>query len=208
LPDLIFADGFESGNLSAWTASTGSGLTVTTTAALAGSYGLRLNLTSNTARYLTDNSPTAEAQYRARFYFDPNSIPMASGNAHYLFYGYSGTSTIVLRVEFRFSAGAYQLRAALLNDSTTWTTTSWFSISDAAHFMELNWQASPAPGANNGGLTFWIDGTQRANLTGVDNDTRRIDRARLGAVAGVDSGTRGVYYFDTFESHRMSYIGP
>jgi len=30
------------------------------------------------------------------------------------------------------------------------------------------------------GPTLWIDGTQQINLTGVDNDTRRIDRLRLG----------------------------
>ena len=46
--------------------------------------------------------PTLEPRYRARFYFDPNSIPMANGNTHYIFYGYSGASTVVLRIEFRF----------------------------------------------------------------------------------------------------------
>ena len=55
---------------------------------------------------------------------------------------------------------------------------------------------------------LWIDAVQRANLTGVDNDTRRIDRSQLGAVSGIDSGTRGTYYFDAFESHRQTYIGP
>ena len=63
-------------------------------------------------------------------------------------------------------------------------------------------------GANNGGLTFWIDGVQKANLTGNDNDTRRIDRVRLGATSGLDTGTRGTYYFDAFESRRQQYIGP
>ena len=65
-----------------------------------------------------------------------------------------------------------------------------------------------AVGANDGGLTLWIDGTQKANLTGADNDTRRIDRVRLGAASGIDTGTRGTYYFDAFESRRQTYIGP
>jgi hypothetical protein len=42
----------------------------------------------------------------------------------------------------------------------------------------------------------------------VDNDTRRIDQARLGAVSGIDTGTRGTYYFDAFESRRQTFIGP
>jgi len=37
----------------------------------------------------------------------------------------------------------------------------------------------------------------------VDNDTRRIDRVRLGAVAGIDSGTRGSYFFDAFQANRL-----
>jgi hypothetical protein len=47
-----------------------------------------------------------------------------------------------------------------------------------------------------------------ANLTGVDNDQQRVDWIALGAVSGIDSKTRGTYYFDGFESRRSNYIGP
>ena len=132
---------------------------------------------------------------------------MANGNAHYIFYGYTGASTDVLRIEIRRSSGTYQVRAALRNDKSSWSSTSWFTVNDAPHYVEIDWRAATAAGANNGSLTFWIDGVQRANLTGVDNDTRRIDRIRLGAVSGLDSGTVGTYYFDAFESRRQTYIG-
>jgi hypothetical protein len=211
-PDVIFADGFEAGNLLAWSAAfTDSGdLTVTTGAALVGNRGLSALLDDNTALYVTDERPTAEARYRARFYFDPNTITMASGNAHVLFHGYTGTNfgTPVVRVEFRFSNGAYQLRGGARNDANGWSYAGWTTITDAAHWIEFDWRASTAAGANNGGLTVWIDGTQRGNLTTVDNDTRRIERVRLGAVSGLDSGTRGTYFFDAFESRRTTYIGP
>ena len=100
------------------------------------------------------------------------------------------------------------MRAALRNDASTWTNTNWFTITNDSHFIELDWRAATAAGANNGGLTFWIDGVQRANLTTMDNDTRRIDRVRLGAITGIDAGTRGTYYFDAFISQRQTYIGP
>jgi hypothetical protein len=208
--DVIFADGFESGSLSAWsTAVTDNGdLNVNPSAALVGSQGLRAVINNTTSIYVTDDIPNAEARYRIRFYFDPNSIAMSNGNAHYIFYGYTGTSTDVLRIEFRRSSGSYQLQAALRNDKSTWSVSSWSTISDAMHFVELDWRASTAAGANNGSLTFWIDGAQIANLTGVDNDTRRIDRVRLGAINGLDSGTSGTEYFDAFESRRQTYIGP
>ena len=56
--------------------------------------------------------------------------------------------------------------------------------------LKLDWRASTAAGANNGGLTFWNDGAQQVDLTGVDN------------------GTRGTYFFDAFESRRLTFIGP
>ena len=162
----------------------------------------------NNAIHVTSDHPNAEPRYRARFYFDPNSIPMVSGNAHFMFYGYNGTSKAVVRVEFRNSSGNYQLRAGILNDASNWTNSAWFTITDAPHPVEFDWKAATSAGANNGYMTLWIDGTQKANLTNVDNDTWRIDRARLGAVAGIDTGTRGTYYLDAFESRRETYIGP
>jgi uncharacterized protein YjiK len=208
--DVIFADSFESGNLLAWSArAIDSGdLSVSPAAALVGGNGMQAVLDDNVAIHVTDDRPVAEPRYRARFYFDPNAIVMTSGDTHFILQGFMGTSPIVLRVEFRFSNGAYQLRAASLDDATTWTNSSWFTITDAAHFVEVDWRAATAAGANNGGITLWIDGIQRASLTTVDNDTRRIDRVRLGAVAGIDTGTRGTYYFDAFESRRQTIIGP
>jgi hypothetical protein len=45
-------------------------------------------------------------------------------------------------------------------------------------------------------------------LSGIANDIRRIDSIQMGAVAEIDAGTRGTYYFDAFESRRATYIGP
>ena len=102
----------------------------------------------------------------------------------------------------------YEVRALPMDDAKNMIATSWLPLSDAFHVLELDWRASTAAGANNSGLTFWIDEFQQADLTGVDNDTCRIDQVRLGAVSGIDSGTRGTYFFDAFESRRLTYIGP
>src|ERR671920_729943 len=92
--------------------------------------------------------------------------------------------------------------------ASTWQHSAWLDVVDSPHFIELDWQAASAAGANNGSLTVWLDGTQRAQLTGVDNDTRVVDLVRLGAISGIDTGTRGTMYFDTFESRKSNYIGP
>jgi hypothetical protein len=211
LPDAIFADSFESGNLSAWSSSAidGGDLAATTGASLNGTFGLQAQLDDNNAIYVQNNSPANEARYRSRFRFDPNSISMSLLNAHYIFQAYTSGSSTMTRIEYRRSSvGAYQVRAQLRNDAGSWFATSWFTLSDAPHTLETDWQAATAAGANNGRLTLWIDGTQVAQITGIDNDTLRVDFVRLGAVSGVDTGTRGTYYFDTFVSRRQTYIGP
>jgi hypothetical protein len=165
----------------------------------------------NNPIYVTDELPAAERRYRVRFYFDPNSIVMAGGDEHFLLYGYSGASTVVLRVELRYSLGRYQVRASLLDhddDDSEWRNSSWFTISDASHILELDWQAATRVNARNGSLTLWIDGDSKSTLANIANGRWRIDRVRLGAVSGIDRGTRGRYYFDAFESRRRSYIGP
>ena len=208
--DLIFADGFESGDLSAWTSSSTDlgDLSVSPSAALLGSQGLQAVIDDNIAIFVRDDTPNSESRYRARFYFDPNSVIMVNGNAHFLLQGYAGTSKNVLRVDFRFSNGVYQVSAGAFTDSATWVSTPWSTITDASHAIELDWRAASAAGANNGSLTLWIDGLQQADLTGIDNDTRRIDLVAFGATSGIGSGTRGTCFFDAFESHRITYIGP
>jgi hypothetical protein len=209
VPEVIFADGFESGDLLNWSSSTidNGDLSAQPSAVLIGSYGMQAVIDDNTAIYVADDSPTAESRYRARFYFDPNSISMGNSNAHYIFYGYSSATTVVLRVELRYFKGTYQIRTGLPDDTVGWTNSAFFTISDDQHYIELDWQAAITPSSNDGSLTFWIDGLQVAILLAVDNDTHRIDHIRIGAVDGIDKGTRGTYYFDAFESRQTTYIG-
>lgn len=209
--DLIFEDGFESGNFGRWTATStldGGDLSVSAVAALGGTRGMSILIDDTRALYVTDDTPNAEARYRARFKFDPNTLVMQNNQTHYIFYGYQGTSTVMLRLEFRINNGAYQVRGSVRRDDSTWATSSWYAISDGPHAIEIDWRAATAPGANNGGLTLWLDGVEKGVLSGIDNDTRRVDRIRFGAIAGLDAGTAGAYFFDDFKSTRQGYIGP
>jgi hypothetical protein len=200
---LIFADSFESGTLGAWSGAVtdGSDLAVTTAAALVGARGLQATVNDNNPLYVRDTRPANETRYRLRFRFHPNGIAMADGDAHTLFAARQG-STEVFRLLFRRSGGNYQLRGQIRNDATTYTATSWFTITNAAQVIEIEWQAATAPGANNGLLRLWLNGALRQTLSGIDNDTRRVDEVRLGPQAGIDNGTRGVMFFDHFESWR------
>jgi hypothetical protein len=209
IPDLIFADGFESGTLSAWSSAQidGGDLGVLSGAALTGQFGLAALIDDRRAIFVTDSLPDAETSYRVRFYADPNSLTISS-TPLVVFNGISGSSTQVIRIEMRKSGGSFQLQAGLRNDINTWYSTGWTTITDASHSIEIFWLASTAPEANSGEITFWIDGTQAGRLTGIDNDKRHIDLVHLGVLAGIESATRGTVFFDAFESHRSTYIGP
>lgn len=206
--DPIFSDDFESGNFNAWSAAkTDLGdLAVTTTAAMEGRRGMRVRIDDNTPIFVTDSSPLNERSYKAKFLFDPNSIQMADGDYHTIFLGQdlrNNSYLNVLQVHFRKVALGYQLRALARQDQNVvpiWVSTKWFTITDQSHEVEVEWDASQSAGMNNGQLTFSIDSIQRANIFTLDNDTLRIDRVLLGAVVGIDTTTRGVYFFDSFES--------
>jgi hypothetical protein len=208
--DAIFSDGFESGSFSAWSSATtgGGDLSVSAAAAHAGTKGMQATINDASPIYVTDASPAAETRYRVRFWFNPHGIAMATNDAHFVFQGQNASGTTVVRVEFRWTGKKYQVRAAAAKDTSAFATTAWQAITNAWHSIEFDWRASGAPGANSGGLTLWLDGVQKADLTGMDNDTRRVETARLGGLDGIDAGTNGTYYFDDFASHRQSYIGP
>ena len=156
-PDALFANGFESGNFAAWSASTTDtgDLSVSGGASLDGSYRMAALLDDNNSIYVTDWQPFEETSYRARFYLDPNAIPMTSRNAHYLFYALDKNNTVLLRIEFRYYSSLYQLRADTVNDSNGWSQTAWVAVSDAPHFVEVAWQAASAAGANAGMRLAW-----------------------------------------------------
>jgi hypothetical protein len=200
---VIFKDGFESGNLSAWSASvTNSGnLSVNANAALVGGNGLQAAFTNTSAMYLRDDSPNAEARYRARFYFDPNSISMANGSYIYLLTGRDPANAVILYIQFYSSSPGYQLRARAHDTGlASFLNTPYVTITDAVHLVELDW-------GNDGHLSFWVDGVQQASLTGIQNSGYVMDTVRVGA--GYMSGTiSGAFYLDAFESRRQTYIGP
>jgi hypothetical protein len=218
--DTIFEDGFETGDFSMWDSSVidGGDLAVAPGAASDGLFGMQANIDDATPIYVVDLTPACEKRYRARFYFDPNSVVIASLDFCTLFTAYHSASTELIKIDLRYVNNVlytgYQVRCYTLHDSwhksddvKSWRTTAWYSISDALHYFEFDWQAATAKGLDSGHLTFWIDGVLRINITDIDNDTRCVDWIALGITGGLDPGTSGVCFFDDFVSRRTTYIG-
>jgi hypothetical protein len=105
-PDQIFADDFETGNLSAWSSSTtdNGDLSVTATPVLLGSYSMKALINDNRLIFVTDETPDAEARYRARFYFHPNSLSINKNSELRIFSAQDASGTAVVQIVLRFSA--------------------------------------------------------------------------------------------------------
>ena len=111
--DLIFADGFESADFSAWTANkTDVGdLSVGPAAVLKGTYGMQAVIDDTTTIFVTDDTPSAEPRTGA-FLLRPQLHQHGKREfALRFFIAYNGTSTALARIEFNMSAGQYFLRA-------------------------------------------------------------------------------------------------
>jgi subtilisin family serine protease len=201
--DLIFADGFESGSTAAWSSVSGPGaVLVNSSAAFApGLYGMAARVSGGASGYGVDDSPTAETSYHARFYFHPNNVTIGSAT-EVVFNGLNARGQVVFQVQFhRTNAGAYQVRG-LVSSGRKASTTSWVTITNAYHPIEIAWQS-----ASSASFSLYVDGALKQTLTGLNTSAYLVDTAWLGPSSGL-SGISGTQYFDNFSSTRLTYIGP
>jgi len=211
--DLILADGVESGDLSAWSASSidGGDLSVTPTAALAATTrGIQAVVNDTNALYVEDATPAAEARYRARFYFDPNDFDPGEASSHFrvrILIGFDDLGQRAATLVLRRQGGAYSLEGRARRNDGTRADTGFIAITGAPHAIEINWVRASAPAAADGTFELFVDNQPVSFLTGIDDDASNIDSVRLGALA-VKVGAGGTLYFDEFVSRRQSYTGP
>jgi hypothetical protein len=212
-PDLISADGFESGDLSGWDGgNTGGGdLHASPAAARTGGFGLEAVVNDTQAMYVRDLAPADEGHYRARFSIDPTGFDPgeATGSSRaVVFIGLEDApARRLLQVTLKRSAGSYSLAGRVTRDDGTEMETPFVGIVPGWHDVELEWRKASAPGANDGTFQMWVDHLAGVPLTGIDNDQHSVDFVRLGAMA-IKPGASGTIRLDRFESRRESYIGP
>ena len=203
----LFADGFESGDLTAWSSTTGTDISVSEAAALIGTYGFAMLIDDTNAKYVQDDMLNAEKHYRFRFYIDPNTVTMAAGNIFNMFTTGSITGySIIITLEYNDSV--YKIRLSVRLDSGSYAYFDRVVLTDEPHYIEVEWKAATADGANDGYAKLWVDGSLRQTSASLDNDTTVVRIAYLGAISGLDVGTSGTIFFDAFESRRSTYIGP
>jgi hypothetical protein len=211
--DLIFKDGFETGDVSRWSSAQTDGTDVTVIPpGMAGTTWASSELVDDTnGLYVQDNSPDGERRYRARFYVDPSLFDPGTAQGHLrtrILLAFSELPTLrVVAIVLRKRFGQYSIMGRARLDDETRADTAFFPISPGPHAIEFELTAANGPSAGDGTFTLWIDGGQAGPaLTGLVNNWSVVDFVRMGALS-VKPGAAGVLRFDEFESRKQTYIG-
>ncbi|MET3805066.1 FtsP/CotA-like multicopper oxidase with cupredoxin domain [Nakamurella sp. UYEF19] len=217
-PNVIFANNFETTD-TAWSLVTGNigpatAAAMPTPAEPGSLRGLQVTMAGkllNQPSYLTDNSPTAETSYHARFVFNRNTLVagVQSGNPRTLtvFQGLTATNGSVFTVEFGLNAGTPALRTVMVRSAGGNLTGLWVNLPTGSTTVQVDWAAGPATGVTAGTLLLRFNGTIRTMTTG-NTSAMRMETALLGITAGfttTNAGTTlGTAYFDSFLSTRFT----
>jgi hypothetical protein len=212
--DIIFEDGFESGDLTRWSsASTGGGdVSVTGAAALANTaHGMQAVVNDTTGIYVLDDSPSAETHYRARFYFNTNGFDPGEAQSHFrtrIFIAFDNAGQRQITVVHKRQSGQYSVEGRVRRDDGTRADTGFIDIPAGENFVEVGWNRASQQGVSDGDFVFIVDGNGESTitLTGIDNGAANVESARLGAMS-VKTGASGTLFFDQFESRRTTPIG-
>ncbi len=204
--NLIFADGFESGDLSSWSAvreQRPGSLQVNPAAALDGT-GNGLEVRGGSRAWLLSRHDQPESGVRVFFFFDPDNWEMvlkaraeilrfyARGNRHHL--------SLVLR---RAGEGLFRLGLVVRGNRGRYEPIgSGLVMSGEANFVEIEWQAASSPAGSDGSAALWINGELEANEPSIANGQLDVRAIQVGLVGGNVGATRGSFYFDEFESFR------
>lgn len=208
--DLIFSDNVESGLTAFWPIVT-AGIAATGGSALEGNFGLEATVAGNAGVFVEDSAPENENRYRARFYIDPNThdpgetLNQRRVRVFVLFE--DAPNRRLASVVLRRLAGQFALAARARVDDNSQIDTAFTNITDAPHFVEVDWQRSSSPSANDGFFLMQIDGVAVTGLTNLDNNLSSVDTVRLGTISN-KSGAAGVVFVDEFVSRRTNPIGP
>ena len=163
-------------------------------------------VTGTGTHFVTDNTPTAETGYHARFSVSPNTFTSGTAAAVTLFdarTANNGGGGNVFSVEYRKNAGTSQVRATVIRNTGGNVTSAWQNLTAGAHELRVDWVAGPATGTGQGSLRLSVDGTEVFTQTGNTN-ALRVESVRLGLVAGTNASSTGTAYVDAFQSTRYT----
>jgi hypothetical protein len=209
-PSEFFVDGFETGDFSQWSrVNLGGGfLTVCEQAAFSGTWGTCVDRGTNDKRkVLIDDTPVDQTRFSVRFNIDLNGFSMPEGTRFRFLETRRGLPRTFFLVLRRLN-GQYQVQFNILVDGQIKYKSSWYTLSDAPHTIEIDWQASSAEGADDGAIQMYLDEILLEEMAGLDNDTHIVSSLRIGFIGRLDgSPISGIWFVDDVATSTTGYLG-
>ena len=173
----------------------------------AGDFGLGASSLDGQPAFVETDTPDDETRLVVRFYFNAAAPTFGLAGPITLLRALSaGDDEIVKVVVQPDGGGGVELAYTVATDSAT-ASTADIPVASGWHFLELDWTAATATGANDGMLFTRLDNVPTAGLADLDNDLSSIATVRWGVVAtGVAHS--GTLRLDDFASRRTGSIGP
>jgi hypothetical protein len=199
--ELIFFDRFDSGDLSAWSSNSASGVEAVTSPANDADFLLRATASDSAPAVVRDETPAGEPDYHARFVLDPADFGRSKGpgpetprDATAVVLSGRGDTSPAALFELRLESGSggLFLRGRVRRDDGAVRQTALLSFTRAPHVVEVSWHRSSGPGANNGKLVIHL-GEEETGVCALDND----------AMGGIDSVALGLEMVDGHRSPRV-----
>lgn len=169
----LFNNGFEEGNFSAWTGTSGSP-TIVGSPVHHGSYAAQMDANNE---YCYKNY-TKQAVY-VRLYVRFSALPGNAKANQFLWLRSNADGVDLLKVEIYNSGGTIRFRVIWRNisGSNVTVTTDVAPVVDAWYCIEARWAASMPSGTT----ILWIDGVAKASTNNV-SDGFNSDQIRVGTV--------------------------
>ena len=211
---VIFADGYESGDFSAWTQtlSGGGGSTpvIDSNTVHHGSYSAKLQINTGASAYSLTRKTFASSysELYARDYVYIDALPdcAGAGGLDYIGVG-SSSGTLVTGGIYKDAAGNYYWSTYGQLPGWAWRSGQQETPSVPAWYcLELYVKVHESAGV----VKLWVDGTLKVDLSNLDSDAvgnlTRAD-ARLESPGGVSQGSGKIVYVDCVVV-ADTYIGP
>ena len=172
-----------------------------TARAVAGTAGAMSCLLDDTTAIYGQKNFNKSTTVRLRFYIDPNTLTMATGDSFIVFrFAQVSSGLPIFNVNLARTATSYRFQASAYNDAGASACGSdIIDITDAPHYVEFLGVQAATDVSSDGSYQIWVDGVSKDADTGIDNYNRMNDqnwRIRVGALEGIDAGTSGTFYID------------
>jgi len=176
-------------------------MTVQAGAALAGtSYGLQciIDDTGYMWGIKTLGTPNTSGIYRFRFYYDINGLASTAVDIINMLYLYNSSSDTIGRINtYTPGDSTWNLQVTLYDDGGTQRQSSWYSIDDSPHIVEILLVRATTDSSADGYATLWIDEAEQGGTGNYDNYDRMVNFNEMSlGMSGIAATTTGTVYID------------